>query len=111
MVFFFTPGLTWPSPCRPVGFFCGADFVFFAVAGVFFAVAGGGVFLAGVFVFFVLAAVVVLDEFVDLAVFFAAAFFGAAVEDGFLAEDFLAAEAAGFFFDPNSVLLLPRSWA
>jgi hypothetical protein len=106
MVFFFTEGLTAPSPCRPPGFFCG---VFFAVAGVFFAV-GGGVFLAAGFIFFVLAAAVVLDEFAGFAVLLAAAFFDAGVEDGFLAEDFLA-EAAGFFFEPNSVLLLPRSWA
>jgi hypothetical protein len=107
MVFFFTEGLTAPSPCSPLGFFCG---VFFAVAGVFFAVAGG-VFLAAGFVFFVLAAVVVLDELAGFAVLFAAAFFDAGVDDGFLAEDFLVAEAAGFFFEPNSVLLLPRSWA
>jgi hypothetical protein len=117
MVFFFTAGLAWPSPCSPAGFFCGADFVFFSVDGVFFAVAGvffavdGGVFLAAGFVFFVLAAVVVLDEFAGFAVLFAAAFFAAGVEDGFLAEDFLAAETEGFFFEPNSVLLLPRSWA
>jgi hypothetical protein len=110
MVFFFTEGLTTPSPCRPPGFFCGADFVFFAVVGVFFALAGG-VFLAADFVFFVLAAVVVLDEFAGFAVRLAAVFFAAGVEDGFLAEDFFVAEAAGFFFEPNSVLLLPRSWA
>jgi hypothetical protein len=108
MVFFFTEGLTAPSPWSPLGFFCGADFIFFAVDGVFFAV-DGGVFFAAGFTFFVLAAVVVLDESAGFAVLFAVAFFAAGAEDGFLAEDFLVAEAAGFFFKPNSVLLLPRS--
>jgi hypothetical protein len=110
MVFFLTEGLTAPSPCSPLGFFCAGGFVFFAVAGVFFAVAGG-VFLAAGFVFFVLAAVVVLAEFAGFAALLAATFFAAGVDDVFLAEDFLVAEAAGFFFEPNSVLLLPRSWA